>query len=431
MHHEVPSSPQEQTPHEPYSIVTLDELVYAGSSQNLFTICVDNELAVEILAMQKADYLSVGDLGRETDVLIDGKGLLQAALTFGAFKELESLGIRTHLVGGVAPNNFLFTESFDYVPSRTLIVNRCKKPKLVKGDTVEKTTAMPSFRTKLEQGNKVIVAVEFIYRAGLGPFSSVTKDDESWATYLGGNFGRGLPETRPTEYITLEQPLVDLTTKFEDKDRPLSKEQVRDYVGFDEATYQRFIDFGSQASQAIIDYYARFGIVLPDLKIEIAAYLDEYGILQFMVADGTGPDESRWFVNPEKGLLDISKQLIRECLNNSNWGRAYAHVKKHAEGDWKATFLSQTILDQTIKTPKIIDKYLRAISQLYKTITKTITADIRGEIDEDSAKYDIERANHVFRVIKAELESKGSLIVGDITAEQADEIIAKFPTTSL
>jgi len=120
----------------------------------------------------------------------------------------------------------------------------------------------------------------------------------------------------------LPEPMLDLTTKFEAKDRPLTKEEVfsRGWLTSDE--YNMLKDACIDIYQSMASRAEEKGFILADLKLEFGRTQDG----KILLADSIGPDEFRLWLkskySPGKRQESYDKQPVRDWLENVGYRRA-------------------------------------------------------------------------------------------------------------
>lgn len=160
------------------------------------------------------------------------------------------------------------------------------------------------------------LALELIVR---GHITGVTKTS-AWYNYQQGvrNFcGNKLPEGLKKDQ-ELERPILTPTTKFEEHDRPISREQAISEALIDGDTFDKAAAICFRLFAAGREHAGRRGLILVDTKYELGFRGSE-----LVVSDEIHtPDSSRyWFADSYKELFDagkdqreIDKEYVRKWL---------------------------------------------------------------------------------------------------------------------
>ncbi|MEI6970710.1 MAG: phosphoribosylaminoimidazolesuccinocarboxamide synthase [bacterium] len=160
------------------------------------------------------------------------------------------------------------------------------------------------------------LALEFIVR---GHITGVTKTS-AWYNYQQGvrNFcGNKLPEGLKKDQ-ELEKPILTPTTKFEEHDRPVSREQAIAEGLIDGETFDKAAAICFKLFAAGREHAKKQGIILVDTKYELGLRGAE-----LVVSDEIHtPDSSRyWFIDSYKELFaagkdqrEIDKEYVRKWL---------------------------------------------------------------------------------------------------------------------
>jgi len=130
-------------------------------------------------------------------------------------------------------------------------------------------------------------------------------------------------------YDRFSQPLVEFTTKLEEKDRLLSEEELNSLIGQDKVVALRKTAAG--VARVLDEKLSALGFELWDGKIECAWDANKQ---QIVVVDSIGPDELRMNL---KGLrkTPLSKELLRQWLSRTNWAHDLKVAKEKNIENWR------------------------------------------------------------------------------------------------
>ncbi len=290
-----------------------------------------------------SDRYSVFDFGEMPDLLMNkGKALCMLSAYF--FEFLEKKGITTHYLGLVEEKEVKRLNEIDS-PSSTmeiLLVNVYKPEKIGREYDY-------SIFQKLH-GN-FLIPLEIIYRNSLPEGSSVfrrLKNGEIKPEDLG-------LDTIPESGQRLEKPIVDFSTKLEDVDRYLSREEARRISGMNQEEFEKLIELTLIIDDLITKEVSKAGIVNEDGKIEVAFNEER----ELMVVDAIGtPDECRFSFNS----IEMSKEVLRRYYRKTDWHRRVE--KSKGEEDWRRV---------VGKPPKLPEELKNAVEEMYMSACNEIT----------------------------------------------------------
>ena len=149
----------------------------------------------------------------------------------------------------------------------------------------------------------------------------------------------------------LPEPMFDPTTKFEKKDRPITKDEVvndKKWSTDDEYEWleKRSIGLYQQVSK-IAD---KAGFIVADIKFEFGK--DEDG--NILLADSIGPDEFRIWDKTKyevgKSQEAFDKQLVRDWLIDVGYKDELDKARKEGKDIPKPPLLSEDIVKKTTET---------------------------------------------------------------------------------
>ena len=302
-----------------------------------------------------SDRYSVFDYGEMPDI-IENKGKALCMLSAYFFEILEKEEIKTHYVGLVKDDKIY---RFDEIDEPTNIME-IKLVNVVKDyDEIKKL-----------KGN-FLIPLEVIYRNTLPEGSSVFRRLER---------GEIKPEDlglkeMPKPGQVLEKPIIDFSTKLEDVDRYLKRDEAMEIAGLSEEEMERLIETVKKINDIITRETAKAGISNEDGKIEFA--FDENRELMVVDAVGT-PDECRFRFEG----IEISKEILRKHYRKTEWYMRIQIFK--GEENWRKLIG---------KPPRLPQELKEAVSHMYMSCCNEITG--RKIFDSPPLKEVVKRIREV------------------------------------
>ncbi len=287
-----------------------------------------------------SDRYSVFDYGAMPD-LIEGKGKALCMITAYFFEILEDMGIKTHYLGLVEDGKVKRIDELEK-PTDVMEIRlvRVLKPK----DGYDYSIF------KIERAN-FLIPLEVIYRNSLPEGSSVFRRLER---------GEITPEDlgfdhypKPNE--RLSKPIVDFSTKLEDRDRYLKRDEAKEIAGLSDDEFNEIVNLTLRIDDVITREVAKAGLSNEDGKIEFA--FDDRRRLMVVDAVGT-PDECRFMLEG----FHISKEVLRKHYRKTDWYKRLERAK--GSPNWRE------IAGEPPKLPKDL---LKAVSDMYKACCNEIT----------------------------------------------------------
>src|SRR4030042_386690 len=326
-----------------------------GSVKDLETVKKPTAERMGVGRFVFSDRYSVFDWGEMPD-LIDGKGVALCMMGAFCFERLEEKSIKTHYRGLVDDAGKVVRFSELEKPSNVMEVSLVNvyRPKTV----VREGKLVYDYGVYTSKLRNCLIPLEIIYRNGLPEGSSVFKRLEQGSVTF-KDFGL---DRYPKPGEKLRQPIFDVSTKLEDKDRYVTWEEAK---GLADLTYGEVVEIREmlhKVDMIITDLEAGAGLVNEDGKIEIAFDPSR----KLMVVDVVGTlDECKFTYNG----FHVSKEIARQYYKQTEWYRDLEEAKKKAEkegtGEWKKLCRTQP--------PKLDPKLKTVISQMYKAATTEIT----------------------------------------------------------
>jgi len=288
-----------------------------------------------------SDRYSVFDWGEMPDH-ITNKGSSLAIITSHFFEILRKRGIPNHYLGAVIDGK---THYFSKVvkPFNTIKVKlvRVIKPEIKNGEY--------DYSVYKDVLKNFLIPLECIYR------NSVPEGSAFWERY---NRGEIKYEHEITPNVSLEKPILDVSTKLEETDRYLSWEEARRLSNLDTDQIEEIKSMLLNVSNIITEETEKAGIVNQDGKLEFA--MDDRGFI--MVVDALGTlDECRFLFNE----IALSKEILRKHYRKSKWYKEVKKAKEKNFKDWKSLMkISPEPLPKELK---------KAVSQMYQSVANLIS----------------------------------------------------------
>jgi phosphoribosylaminoimidazole-succinocarboxamide synthase len=397
-------------------IEEIDEiLIKEGSSKDVY-ITADGTAVFKNMS-----DVSISDIGRRLGLKIE-KGVLEALMTYYLFYKLKERNVKSHLLGiwnGTVSDSFIPLEGYSELsnPSSVLAVNFFRNTpelKFIEGSGYD----YQPFIDELPKGN-CMLPFEVItrYEVIKGVSSCTKKGEKEWNKFREkyntqhGSYGN-LPTWEQLEamddnqVITLENPLVEITTKYEKKDKTVDNKTADQMTGAStDSKYsaEKVADFALNATNIVKELLLDLGINIPDIKIEIG--LDENGDLT--IADVIGPDEIRMYLaeavlnegDDDIKDFDFSKQAIRNIYKEyCNWFQVVEKCQKVYGDNWEERFERLGIQE----TPVLNSDIVEAVNEVYAEINQLILE----KINNSSLNHD--KLKDKIRTLKETIEAKGS-----------------------
>ncbi|MFC7059728.1 phosphoribosylaminoimidazolesuccinocarboxamide synthase [Halovenus salina] len=267
------------------------------------------------------DDYSVFDWGKMPDTIPD-KGA--SLCTMGAFNFdlLETAGIPTHYEGVVVDGETVsLGEALDReTPPREMAIELTQVPDLPFEDGAYDYEAYHA-----EAGTNYLVPLEIVFRNRVPVGSSLRKRTDP--------ADHGLDfDGWPDRAVDLPEAVVELSTKYEEQDRYLSRDEADEIAG--KASVDDLESVAREVNRIVTEQADSAGLRHEDGKIE-CLYLDG----EIRVADVVGTfDENRFSYDGRQ----VSKEVIRQYhkRTQSGWVEAVAKAKDQADAegvdDWKA-----------------------------------------------------------------------------------------------
>jgi phosphoribosylaminoimidazole-succinocarboxamide synthase len=358
-------------------------MIYEGSVKN-----VRGTDGASPYIFEYSDRYSIFDWGQMPDLLKDkGESLAFLAWFFfdylgkpenwkswqspAAFKESKTLarlrekGVSHHalgLVGGDLKALSLAREIM--APSRCLAVKPVRVLRPV--SHVEGGKVAWDYSMYAERPVNALVPLEVIFRFGVPDGSSLLKrvDDISYCRDI------GLAKA-PKAGDRFDAPVIEFSTKLENKDRYISYAEARDIAGLSDDELNELRNLTSLIALRMKDIFADIGVELWDGKLEFAFAADR----SFMLVDSIGPDELRLMT----GGVHLSKETLRGAYRQTSWLAALEKAKdladQRGEMDWK-----KICTEELGATPPLLSPVIKERAEMiYKSLSRALSSKFLGQ----------------------------------------------------
>ncbi len=293
-----------------------------------------------------SDRYSVFDWGEMPD-LIEGKGEAICISTAHFFEKLEKMGIKTHYLGLIEDGNL---KKLNELKKPTNVMQfkllRVVKPELKSGEY--------NYSVYETMKGNFLIPLEIIYRNSLPEGSSVFRRLKE---------GKLRPEDMgldrvPEPGYKFEIPMVDVSTKLEQKDRYINWEEAKRIAGLSEDEVEKIKEITLEIDRIITEETKRLNLFNEDGKVEFG--FDNKRSLLLVDAVGT-LDECRFTFNG----IPVSKEIARIFYRNTDWYIEVKEVKKKSKINWK---------EHVKKSPPPLPQELKeTISMIYKAYANELT----------------------------------------------------------
>lgn len=318
--------------------MNLETLVHKGSTKDVYQTGND-------YLFKFSDRYSVFDWGEMPDHL-EGKGQALARFTKLIYKEIESRGIRHHLINRDCRDNEIVVKPFKVIRDESSLANL----------------------------TNVFIPLEVIFRMGYAKGSSLKKRMKTEADWKLAGMTRSYNELE-----LFDEPMIDFTTKLERFDRPLTNAEAKVLSGLNDTEWSSLLKVTTTVAETLKEVFGKHNITLWDGKIELA--LGEYigANREIILVDSIGPDELRL----TKEDIQLSKEIIRQYYRQTDWYKQLDTVKeKHGE-NFKDFISPPPKLPKEFKShleelytilPDIIENNSSALYKLQSLMTKLRSA---------------------------------------------------------
>lgn len=323
-----------------------------GSVKDILILRPATEWETGIARFVFSDRYSVFDYGEMPDKIKNkGKALCITSAYF--FEKAEEKGIKTHYLGVVENNKIKKIDELEHAGNIMEIrLLRVIKPEIAKNEAGKSVYDYSVFRKMSNKGN-FLIPLEVIYRNIISRNSSLLRRLKEGRIKPAELSLAEIPEPEKK----LESPIIELSTKFEERDRYISWDEAREIANISEDEINEIRKKTLDISKMISNEVEKLGILNEDGKFEFG--FDESRKL--IVADAIGTlDECRFSYNS----FPVSKEIARIYYRATSWYREVERAKKKDSIKWRA-FIR--------KPPKLNKKLAELISLLYQSFANELT----------------------------------------------------------
>jgi phosphoribosylaminoimidazole-succinocarboxamide synthase len=281
-------------------------------------------------------------------------------------EELQKSGIRTHYIGMLqeASNEREMSPG----PLRPLPLSDLQKPArhlAVRQVSVVKPAmqtvlgrSIPDYLPTRSAPVPRLIPLEVVFRfscpQGSSLFERVARDPGYMASIGFGDF-------KVDEKVKWEFPVLELFTKLETTDRPLTLTEALAISGLSGPQMQKLLLKTAWVAGWLKSVCGRAGVELADGKLEWAVL--ESG--DVMLVDAIGPDELRLL----KDGVQLSKEFLRNYYRETSWYQAVNRAKdlsrSHGVSEWKKLVAEQP--------PALSPRHKELATHLYMALANQLT----------------------------------------------------------
>jgi len=234
----------------------------------------------------------------------------------------------------------------DKIPSKGEVLCRM-------GNFWFKTLGFPNHMIEIRRPNKMIVK-----RCEVIPIECVVRGYLYGSLYERVKNGEVKVSCEPILAAKLPELFFDPTTKFEEKDRPITKGEILANGWLTEKEFEWLRQKSFDLYRKMSDIADKAGFILADVKFEFGRDDDK-----IILVDSIGPDEFRLWskdsYSPDKIQESFDKQLVRDWLTEVGFKSALDEARK-----------SESELPKIPKLPKyLIDEARNRYIHVFEKIT--------------------------------------------------------------
>ncbi|MBC7370926.1 MAG: hypothetical protein H7326_05135 [Bdellovibrionaceae bacterium] len=313
-------------------------LLYEGSVKRIYSAGASSDSDTSLVFEFTDDY-SVFDWGKMPDT-IPNKGEALAQLTAAIYARLENpkewqiFAKNFKNVPESLQQSGLLTHFKGFDDDRSLLVQKINIHRPQK--MTEKGREYYIYPQKLSA--PFLIPLEVVFRFEVGAGSSLSKRH---------------PEFKSGQKF--QTPYVEMFTKLEEKDRPLSEDEAMIMSGLLPEQYQEMRAKTALVAEILKFWFGQKDISLIDGKLEWG--LTEKG--EVMLVDAIGPDEMRL----EKNRVQLSKEVLRDFYRKTSWFEELEHAKDHNITNWKSQISEPPPLPADLKS---------LVSQMYQSLVDEV-----------------------------------------------------------
>ncbi len=305
-----------------------EKLIHKGSVKDIYRMNSSE------LLFRYSNRYSIFDWGEMPDA-IPGKGAALSLMGQKLLKHLHLKGFKTHFVREGSSPEEMIVKAVD-VP-RANITEYQNHP------------------------THTLVPLEVIYRFGAPKGSSLLRKLKTEADWKAAGFDRKYAEGESFSEIA-----IDVTTKLERIDRPLTQAEAQELAGMSALEWQNLMQFTRAIAREVQTVFAASQMKLWDGKFEFA-FTDKDPVTQargFMLVDTIGLDEIRLTYEGKP----LSKELLRQYYLGSRWYQALNEAKEKSATDFR-TYCVQTLGQEPTHLPASL---IAATTSLYTAVAELL-----------------------------------------------------------
>ena len=291
------------------------------------------------------DDYSVFDWGKMPDSIPE-KGRSLCAMGADNFERLEAEGVATHYRGVIADDEVVALGGIEK-PPREMAIDLVEVPDLPHEDGAYDYGAFHA-----AAGANYLIPLEIVFRNFVPVGSSLRSRADP------RDVGLETPEW-PDSSVELSEPVIEFSTKYEDQDRYLDREEASEIAG--RADLDELAALAREVNHVVTERACEVELTHEDGKIE-CCYVDG----EVRVADVIGTfDENRFSYDGQQ----VSKEVLRQYHKHAQpeWVAAVAAAKEEANTEKRANWRSLCNID-----PEPLDENVIATaSNLYVAGTNT------------------------------------------------------------
>lgn len=209
-----------------------------------------------------------------------------------------------------------------------------------------------------------LVPLEVIFRFGVPEGSSLLKRTGDVAYCR--DIGLLAP---PSPGDRFEVPVIEFSTKLENKDRYLTYAEAASIAALHPAELENLRDLAALVALRLKDCFAGIGVELWDGKVEFAfGSTEKNGVRDFVLVDSVGPDELRLTVDG----VPLSKENLRAFYRPTAWCASLEKAKtladERGEKDWRKICTDELGARPPLLSPAVKEK----AEMIYKGLARAL-----------------------------------------------------------
>lgn len=212
---------------------------------------------------------------------------------------------------------------------------------------------VPNHMLKVIEPNKMVVK-----KLDLIPIECVVRGYLYGSLYERVALGKADLKVKGILAEKLPEPYFDPTTKFEEKDRPVSREEILSKGWLTGGEYEWIKGKSIEIYGAMAKKAEGAGFILADLKLEFGR--DEAG--RILLADSIGPDEFRLWpkesYEPGRAQESFDKEPVRQWLRDVGYKRALDEARRTGKLAPKPPRLPKSLIEEVSR------RYIEAFERL-------------------------------------------------------------------